>query len=183
MNTHNIPTLGTSKSYMRLHHYVLRLFTPICRAHLDKLVFFSILVVRKKVPNTLERIGVQIFDVVNMDRFWVAFVIENRQNLVVAAAFIRRHDSADDFTPDKGPRMNGIVAQNNNVSGVAIVGQCAGNVTVIVGENIRIMDNAVEAETSGFFVVLVFHIGALADFDDGVAHIGLLLVRGSFILL
>jgi hypothetical protein len=29
--------------------------------------------------------------------------------------------------------------------------------------------------------VLVFHIGAFADFDDGVAHVGLLLVRGSFI--
>ena len=100
---------------MRFHHNCVRLFSPIRLPHPDELVFLSILVVCQEIPDTFKRIWVQIRDVVDVRGLWVAFVVEHRQYLVVAPAFVRCHYSADDFTADHCSRMDGIFAQDDDV--------------------------------------------------------------------
>ena len=64
--------------------------------------------------------------------------------------------------------MHRLLAQDEDIEGIVVVGVGLWNEAVIRGIEHRRMDDAIHSQEAAGFVQLVFHIGAQGDFDDGL---------------
>ncbi len=89
-------------------------------------------------------------------------------DFVIHLVLVFHGHQADGAGGDEAEGGDGFGTEDEDVEGVAIVGEGLGDEAVVGGVVDGGVQDAVELEEAGFFVELVFVGGAKGDFDDGV---------------
>jgi hypothetical protein len=139
---------------------------------------FEILVDGEEVGDLAEHVGVDLGEV--PDVFVARVVFAYAEDLLVAEALVEHLQHADGTDLHHAAGEAGSVDEDEDVEGVAVVGEGAGDETIvarIVNGRIKI---AVETEDMEFFVVLVLVAALIGDFDDSVNDLGAVWPYGKF---
>ena len=139
---------------------------------------FEIFVDGEEVGDLAEHVRVDFGEVPDVFVAWVAFA--DAEDLLVAEALVEHLEYADGANLHDAAGKAGGVDKDETVERVAIVGESAGDETVVAGIVDGGVEVAVETEDVKFFVVLVFVDALVGDFDDGVDDLGAVRPDGEF---
>jgi hypothetical protein len=139
---------------------------------------FEVLVDGEEVGDLAEHVGVDLGEVPNVLVARVVFA--DAENLLVAEALVEHLQNADGTDLHDTAGKAGSVDEDEDVEGVAVVGEGAGDEAVVS----RIVDGgvevAVETEDVEFLVVLVLVAALVGYFDDSVDDLGAVRPYGKF---
>lgn len=96
----------------------------------------------------------------------------NGQHLFVGYLLIQHFQNANGPGLDQATSEGGLKNQHEDVQGISVRRQCAGNETVIAGVMNRSVERAVESEDVQSLIVFVFVSLSAWDFDDGINDAG-----------
>ena len=88
-------------------------------------------------------------------------------NFVVAGAGVDHGHDADGAGLDERERLNGLLAENEDVEGIVVFGVGLRDEAVVRGIKNGGVDDAVHFKEAGLFVEFVFDVRTERDFDDG----------------
>jgi len=88
-------------------------------------------------------------------------------NFVVAGAGVNHGHDADGAGFDERERLNGLLAENEDVEGIVVFGVGLRDEAVVRGIKNGGVDDAVHLEEAGLFVEFVFDVRTEGNFDDG----------------
>jgi len=131
---------------------------------------FEILVNGEEVGDLTEHVRVDFGEVPDIFVAWVP--LADAEDLLVAEALIEHLKYADGTNLHDASGKAGSVDEDETVERVTVVGESAGDETIVAGIVDGGIEVAVEAEDMEFFVVLVFVDALVRDFDDGVNDLG-----------
>jgi len=96
-------------------------------------------------------------------------------DFVVGGAGVHHGHDADGAGFDEGERLNGFLAQNEDIEGIVVFGVGLRDESVISGIEHRRVDDTIYFDEAGGLVEFVFEVGAERNFDDGLKVTGDLL--------
>jgi len=102
-------------------------------------------------------------------------------DFVVAGAAVDHGHDADGAGFDEGKRLDGFLAEDEDVERVVVFGVGLRDEAVVGGIEDRGVNDAVNFEQTGGFVEFVFYVGTEGDFDDGLEIAGELLAGGNIV--
>jgi len=91
---------------------------------------------------------------------------------VVGGAAVDHGHDADGASFDESERLDGLLAENEDIERIIVFGVGLRDETVIGGIENSGMDDAIDFEEAGGLVEFVFEIGAERNFDDGLEVAG-----------
>ncbi len=124
----------------------------------------------EEVGDLLEHVGIDLGEVPDVLVAGVAFA--DGQDLFVAEALVEHLKHADGANLHDAAGEAGGVDEDEDVEGVAIVGEGGGDEAVVAGVVDRGVEITVEAEDVEFLVVLVLVDSFEWNLDDSVDHLG-----------
>jgi hypothetical protein len=139
---------------------------------------FEVLVDGEEVGDLAEHVGVDLGEV--PDVLVARIVFADAEDLLVAEALVEHLENADGTYLHDAAGEAGSVDEDEDVEGVAVVGEGAGDEAVVAGIVDGGVEVAVETEDVEFLVVLVLVAALVGDFDDGVDDLGAVRPNGKF---
>ena len=88
-------------------------------------------------------------------------------DFVVAGAGVDHGHDADGAGLDERERLNGFLAENEDVEGIVVFGVGLRDEAVVRGIKNGGVDDTIHADEAGFFVEFVFYVRPERNFDDG----------------
>jgi hypothetical protein len=125
-----------------------------------------------------EHVGVDLGEVPNV--FVARVVFADAEDFLVAEALVEHLQNADGTNLHDAAGEAGSVDEDEDVEGIAVVGEGAGDEAIVPGIVDGRVKIAVETEDVEFLVVLVFIAALVGDFDDGVDDLGAVGPYGEF---
>jgi len=138
----------------------------------------EVLVDGEEVGDLSEHVGIDLGEV--PDVLVARVVFADAEDLLVAEALVEHLENADGTDLHDAAGKAGSVDEDENVEGVAVVGQGTGDETVVSGIVDGGVEIAVETEDVEFLVVLVLVAALVRDFDDRVDDLRAVRPYGEF---
>jgi hypothetical protein len=138
----------------------------------------EVLVYGEEVSDLAKHVGVDLGEV--PDIFVAGVVLAYAENFLVGEALVEHFQYADGTDVHDAAGEAGRVDEDEDIEGIAVIGQGAGNESVISGIVDGGVEIAVETEDVEFLVVFVLVAALVGDFDDGVDDLGAVRPYGEF---